>query len=185
MTDVHLVDPEAGKVPKETLFRAEALEQYQRGRTDEGHLLELEPAWTRRVYFVIVALLAAALLFCALVHVDQHAEGVGVVRGVRVVAALPARHAGALRAGMPLRFDLATRPLAVDSVGPKIVASSEARRMLGADGAALWTSPSPAVIVEAPLGAAHEYGDGVAGRVRVRLRRERLLFVLLGRGPRG
>jgi hypothetical protein len=69
MKDVHLVDSEADKVPKETLFRAEALEQYARGRTDEGHLLELEPAWTRRAYFVIVALLAAALLFCALVYV--------------------------------------------------------------------------------------------------------------------
>lgn len=42
------------------LFRAEALEQYQRGRTDEGHLLELDPRWTRRAYIVVIALIVAA-----------------------------------------------------------------------------------------------------------------------------
>jgi hypothetical protein len=29
------------------LFRAEALEQYQRGDTDEAHLLEVESRWMR------------------------------------------------------------------------------------------------------------------------------------------
>ena len=61
------------------LFRGEALEQYQRGSTDEGHLLEIEPGWMRRAYVVILALLGAALLFSALVHIDRYAEGVGVI----------------------------------------------------------------------------------------------------------
>lgn len=160
------------------LFRAEALEQYQRGREEEGHLLELEPAWTRRAYPVILAFLAAALLFAALVHVDQFAQGVGVVRGGRVIAALPARHANDLRASMPLRFDLTSQPLTIARVQPTIVASSEVRRMLGADGAALW-SATPAVIVEAPLIDRSRFGDGVAARVRVRVGRERLLFALV------
>ena len=42
------------------LFRAEALEQYQRGRTDEGHLLDLDPRWMRRAYAVVLALIVAA-----------------------------------------------------------------------------------------------------------------------------
>jgi hypothetical protein len=44
------------------LFRAEALEQYRRGSSDEGHLLEIEPGWMRWAYRLIAALLGAALL---------------------------------------------------------------------------------------------------------------------------
>jgi hypothetical protein len=50
------------------LFRAEALDQYQRGRADEAHLLEVEPRWARHAYRVVVALIAAALIFAALIH---------------------------------------------------------------------------------------------------------------------
>jgi hypothetical protein len=49
------------------LFRKEALEQYQRGSTAEGHLLELEPRWTRYAYGVLLAFIVAALLFAFLV----------------------------------------------------------------------------------------------------------------------
>jgi multisubunit Na+/H+ antiporter MnhC subunit len=44
------------------LFRAEALEQYQRGETDEAHLLEVEPRWMRYADRIVLALLAAALV---------------------------------------------------------------------------------------------------------------------------
>lgn len=56
------VRPEAVK-----LFRAEALDAYHRGSTDEGHLLEIEPVWMRRAYAVILALLAAVVVFGVLV----------------------------------------------------------------------------------------------------------------------
>ncbi|MEA2490560.1 MAG: hypothetical protein QOH21_2352 [Acidobacteriota bacterium] len=57
MPDVHPDDaPEAAR-----LFRREALEQYQRGSADEGHLLEIEPAWMR-ASVVIVVLVVAALV---------------------------------------------------------------------------------------------------------------------------
>ena len=45
------------------LFRAEAIEHYQRGRADEGHLLEIEPRWTRYAYRLVIALLLAAMVF--------------------------------------------------------------------------------------------------------------------------
>ena len=62
----------------------------------------------------------------------------------------------------------------------KILAPSEARRLLGADGAAFWTSPEAAVRIDAALPAGRDdYSDGVTGRVRVRLGRERLLFALI------
>jgi hypothetical protein len=44
------------------LFRAEALEQYQRGQVEEAHLLEVEPRWMRYADRIVLALLAAALL---------------------------------------------------------------------------------------------------------------------------
>jgi hypothetical protein len=50
------------------LFRAEALDQYQRGQEDEAHLLEVEPSWARHAYRLIVALTAAALLFGAAIY---------------------------------------------------------------------------------------------------------------------
>src|SRR6185436_12160945 len=162
------------------LFRGEALDHYQRGSADEGHLLEIEPAWTRWAYGVIVALLGAALLLSVLLRIDREAEGAGVVRGGHLVAVVPARYRAELRPALPLTFELAAQPLAIASVSAKILAPSEARRLLGADGAAFWSSPDAALRIDAALPANRdEFSDGVAGRVRVRLGRERILFALI------
>jgi len=178
MPDVHLPD---GGGDGGDLFRREALDHYQRGSSDEGHLLEMEPAWTRWAYRVIVAFLGAMLLLAALIQVDREAAGGGVVRGGRLVAVVPARYRAELRAGLPLRFELTAKPLTVASASTKILSSTEARQLLGADGAAFWSSAEPAVRIDANLPAAirDDYGDGVAGRVRVRLGRERFLFALI------
>jgi GAF domain-containing protein len=50
------------------LFRGEALDQYQRGRPDEAHLLEVEPRWTRHAYRVVLALIGAALLVSVVIY---------------------------------------------------------------------------------------------------------------------
>ena len=50
------------------LFRAEALDQYQRGHPDEAHLLEVEPRWARHAYRVILALIGAAMLLGAVIY---------------------------------------------------------------------------------------------------------------------
>jgi hypothetical protein len=164
----------------EKLFRGEALDEYQRGSEDAAHLLEIEPSWMRRAYVVIVALFGVALLFSALAHVDREAHGAGVVRQGRLVAVVPARYRSELRPSLPLRFELSAQPLAVESVSAKILAPSEARQLLGPDGAALWASPDTAVRIDAPLPTGGgDYGDGVAGRVRVRLGRQRVLFALI------
>lgn len=161
------------------LFRREALEQYHRGSAVEGHLLELEPAWMRRAYAVILALLGAAVVLSAVVQIDREAQGSGVVRQGRLVAVVPARYRAELRPALPLRFELSAQPLAVTSVGARIIGPAEARRTLGADGASLWPSPEAAVRIEAALPAGDQYGDGVVGRVRVRLGRERVIFALI------
>src|SRR5258708_16037707 len=162
------------------LFRGEALDQYQRGSTDEAHLLEIEPGWMRRAYVVILALLGAALLFSALAHIDREAQGVGVIRQGHLVAVVRARYRAELRPATPLRFGLSGQQLAIGSVSRKILGSSEARRLLGPDGAALWTSTEAVVRIDATLPADRgDYSDGVAGRVHVRLGSERVLFVLI------
>lgn len=194
MPDVHLADgPEAeternGREAQHSairpevanLFRGQALEQYYRGSTNEGHLLEIEPRWMRGATGVILALFGAALLLGFLLHVDREAVGCGVTREGRLVAVVPARFGPELRTGLPVRFALSTRPLAVGSVSATILAPSEVRRLLGPDGAALWSGPEAAVRIEAalPVGS-EEYGDGVAGRVGVVLGRERVLFALI------
>jgi hypothetical protein len=194
MPDVHLVGPREaesdrngrdaphGAIGPEVaqLFRGQALEQYQRGSSNEGHLLEIEPRWMRGATGVILALLGAVLLLGFLLHIDREAAGCGVIRQGRLLAVVPARYRAELRTALPLRFELSARPLAVGSVSPRILAPSEARRLLGPDGAAFWTGPEAAVRIEAALPAgSEEYGDGVAGRVRVVLGRERVLFALI------
>ena len=188
MPDVHLVDAPRDDDPDRSairggageLFRSEALNAYLRAGADEGHLLEIEPAWTRYAYGVVLALFAAALLLAFALKIDREAEGAGVVRQGRLVAVVPAQYRSELRPAMPLRFDLSPQPLTVASIGAKIIAPSEARRILGADGAAFWNGREAAVAVEAPLPkGGDDFGDGVAGRVRIRLGRERVLVALL------
>ncbi len=163
------------------LYREEALEQYQRGRTDEAHLLEIEPGWTRHAFRILLALLVAALVFGALVHVDRQADGVGIVREGRLIAVVPARDRAQLRAGLPLRFEHAAEPLAVTSVDRRIIPAADARRLLGVDGARLWTTTQPGVRIEGSL-STNDLTDGVTGRVRVRLGRQRLLLLWVRRG---
>jgi hypothetical protein len=162
------------------LFRTEALKEYQRGRAEEAHLLEIEPRWTRYAYRVLLALFAAAFLFSLLVHTDRHVDGVGVVRDGALASIVPAHHRAQVRPGMPLRFEHANEQLAVASVSERVIAATEARRILGADGASWWTSGEPAVRINVALPSGHErYGDGVTGRIRIRVGRERLLSAVI------
>ncbi|HEY0142865.1 MAG TPA: hypothetical protein VGF48_18335 [Thermoanaerobaculia bacterium] len=47
--------------PEENLFRAEALEHYKRGRTDEAHLLEIESRWLRLADLLVAVIVIAAI----------------------------------------------------------------------------------------------------------------------------
>ena len=73
-----------------SLYRPEALESHRR-RGDEGVLAELSPAWIRRAYPVLAAIMAVALVFAVFVHVPTYSSGSGVVvyKGMPVVAEMP------------------------------------------------------------------------------------------------
>lgn len=62
------------------LFRAQALDHYQSGLPDHGRVLEISPAWTGRVYHLLLLLLFASLLYGLLGRVHEYAEGLGAVR---------------------------------------------------------------------------------------------------------
>lgn len=68
MTDMPPPTPDPERIPiredVSRLYRAEAIEHYQRGRADQSNLLELESRrWMRYAHLVVLALLLAAGLF--------------------------------------------------------------------------------------------------------------------------
>lgn len=156
------------------LFRGEALEQYQRGRADEAHPLEIEPRWTRHAYRVLLALFVAAVIFALVVPVDRNATGVAVVRGGRLQGFVET--GPEVQPGMPLWFEHASGATTVAGVGQEIVAAAEARRVAGAG----WPDDEPAVRIEAALPpGGKRFGNGVTGKIRIRTGRERLFSALL------
>ncbi|SEM47575.1 membrane fusion protein, multidrug efflux system [Stigmatella aurantiaca] len=61
------------------LFRTEALQHYAQGG-ERGGLLKLSPQWTGPVFWVLLGACVFALVFSALVHVSEYAEGPAVVQ---------------------------------------------------------------------------------------------------------
>ena len=62
------------------LFREEALAHHTAGEAHEGDLLDLSPRWTRWTYKVLLAILAAGILYVCLGRLDDYAAGPAVVR---------------------------------------------------------------------------------------------------------
>lgn len=61
------------------LYRQESLREHADPRA-EGDVLRISPAWTRWAYWVLVAFLAAGLVFCLVGTVYEYASGPAVVR---------------------------------------------------------------------------------------------------------
>ncbi len=62
------------------IFRAEALDHYTRGLSDQGNLVEMSPSWMRWSFRLVLALVVTGFLFAAIGTVDEYAEGTAVVR---------------------------------------------------------------------------------------------------------
>ncbi|MEZ5064401.1 MAG: HlyD family efflux transporter periplasmic adaptor subunit [bacterium] len=67
--------------PDEALFRAEALEEFQRGHGG-GRVLQLSPRWTDATFRILLAMLAIALVFLIVGRISQYASGPAIVRVV-------------------------------------------------------------------------------------------------------
>jgi len=90
--------PDTGAPPHSSdVFRREALEHQLQGHRREGEPLRISPAWTRWVYWLLLAVFAAGLLFALLGRLYEYAEGPAVVR-VEGRAELTALAAGTVTA---------------------------------------------------------------------------------------
>lgn len=109
-----------------------------------------------------------------------------------MIALLPGRYLPQLQPGMRVRLELPGHPyvyqwLALDSVSGEVIGPAEARRLLGPvagdavplEGAlALATAPLSSSTFEV-AGRTYPFRDGMPTRAEVRVRSERLLFVLM------
>lgn len=71
-------DPDAGKRSSD-LFRQEAVDAYRRART-EGEVLRISPEWAKRAYWLLLLVVAVALLFSLVNRVHEYATGRAMVR---------------------------------------------------------------------------------------------------------
>jgi len=61
------------------IYRQQAMQEHTTARVD-SELLRLSPEWSRWAYWVLVVVVVAGLLFCALGTVSEYASGLAVVR---------------------------------------------------------------------------------------------------------
>jgi biotin carboxyl carrier protein len=105
------------------LFREEALEHHLGAMSREGDWLRLSPRWMSATFWLLVALVAAFLLYSVIGTVDEYASGPAVVRlagRTEVTASLPGAVASVevrpgqrVAAGQPLVRFQSTREAAV------------------------------------------------------------------------
>jgi multidrug efflux pump subunit AcrA (membrane-fusion protein) len=133
------------------------------------------------------------------VHAGQHVAPGDIVASLidkaqrlELIALLPGEDRPQLGPGMELRLELAGyryayQSVIVDRVSPDVISPSEARRILGAEVADNLDVAGSVVLVRAWLpssefqidGRALRYHDGMRGTAEIRLRAERILFVLV------
>lgn len=65
--------------PAGRLYRQEALQEHARPRL-EGEVLRIAPGWTRWAYWMLLMVLATALLFCVVGTVHDYASGPAIMR---------------------------------------------------------------------------------------------------------
>ena len=109
-----------------------------------------------------------------------------------VIALLPGSYLPQLQPGMKVRLELPGHPyvyqwIALDSVAEEVIGPAEARRLLGAVAGDAMPLEGPLAMATAPLssstfevaGRTYPFRDGMPTRAEVRVRSERLLFVLM------
>ncbi|HEX4495135.1 MAG TPA: GAF domain-containing protein [Thermoanaerobaculia bacterium] len=77
---LRLADADAEGLPVAALFREEAVEHHNVGMRGEGDVLRVDPGWMRWTFRLLIAVLAAGLLFTVLAKVHDYAAGPAVVR---------------------------------------------------------------------------------------------------------
>jgi len=181
------------------IFRRQALEIYVGRKSETGSPLRIAPGWTRWIYWLLVAFFLAGLSYGIVGRVNEYAQGLATVRvegggeACAVRALLPARFAPAVREVAEARFFPDGFPGTHEQVAleraaePRIVSSVEALRELGLDGIGAALEAGPSVLVQGDLpdcrleyqGDAIPYGEGMRGKLELRVSSERILLTLI------
>jgi hypothetical protein len=137
-------------------FRLAAVEYFRHGLKCEGDVLRVSPLWVDAAFWLLMLLLATALLFCFLGRVSTYAQGIGVVRleGAREVV-VPANGVVKSIHVRPGQTIAARQPLAtlfMESLGGAVSVRGSAVSI---------EMPADSVSIEAPC-------DGVVGRIHLR-----------------
>jgi hypothetical protein len=172
------------------LFREEAIE-FQAGRQAQGGLLRIDPAWTRWLYWIVLALVVAGVVVTATARTAETTSGPALINVQQrtFVALVPDTASPGLRRGQLVRLqvnDPVGRRLAARVLGAKVANHASVRR------AGFTAGFQPAMLVTGVLAppadvASLPSSPPPRGRAIVVLHSQRVLslFVRLVRGMLG
>jgi hypothetical protein len=132
-----------------SLFRREALD-FQAGHQGHGGVLRIDPPWSRRLYWVVLAFLVAGVVVISTVRTSETTSGPALinVRERTFVALVPNAASPDLRRGQLVRLQLhggARRALAARALTSEVADQARVRR------AGFASSSQPAMLVSGVL----------------------------------
>jgi hypothetical protein len=166
-----------------SLFRQEALE-FHAGRSRPGGVLRIDPPWTGWLYWIVLALLVAGVVFTATARASETTSGPALinVQERTFVALVPGAASPDLQRGQLVRLQVdgpAGRPLAARVLRAEVADQAGVRR------AGFASSSQPAVLVTGVLAphadvASLPSSTRHEGRAVVVLRSQRILNLFFG-----
>jgi hypothetical protein len=164
-----------------SLFRREALE-FHVGQSGQGGVLRIDPPWTRWLYWIVLALVAAGLVVTVTARTSETTSGPALIDvRERTFAALVPQASSDLRRGRPVRLQVDGPP------GRSLTArllNAEVADQAGVRRAGFASSSQPAVLVTGILErdadvASLASSRRTEGRAVVVLRSPRILDLFL------
>jgi len=134
---------------RRSLFRQEALE-FQAGRPRQGGVLRIDPPWTRWLYWIVLALLVAGVVFAATARTSETTSGPALinVQAQTFVALVPDAASPDLQRGQLVRLQVdgpGGRPLTARVLRAEVADQAGIRR------AGFASSSQPATLVTGVL----------------------------------
>jgi hypothetical protein len=112
-----------------SLFRQEALE-FRVARPGQGGVLRIDPPWTRWLYWIVLALLAAGMVVGATVRTSETTSGPALINMQQrtFVALVPDAASPDLRRGQLVRLQVGGRELTARVLRDEVADSAGVRR---------------------------------------------------------
>ncbi|MCA9759370.1 MAG: hypothetical protein KDA27_26490, partial [Candidatus Eisenbacteria bacterium] len=168
-----------------------ALQEFASAQT-RGRLLQISPRWSTWAFWVLAFTLLTGFAFVALVPIDRHVSGSGVVSSPgHLSVVFPAEDRERIEVGQTLWFlpedGSSALELQVASVSSDVLSANAIRSRLGEPGERLATHggsadadafPNGGIMVLADIGPAAGLAVGLIGRADAKVGRRSLLRAL-------